>query len=135
MAAQSLQDWIDCQGPLDARCVVVQRSSLLKILGRDLENGTATVRRHDGTESVVDWDTACQDYFSIENGAYLKPRFHPLRALVVDRAMSVQHDGATVSLVVGSVILMDGNAAVAVLSQEEYLRDFEVVAAHNLTGA
>ena len=135
MGVQGLQEWINGLGPLSDRTVLVQRSSLLKVVARDSALGTATVRQHDGTELAVNWDLVCRDFFPIENGAYLKPRYRPLSALVVDRPMTVMHDGRVVDLLVGSVVLIDGTTVVDLLTHADYLRDFDAVRKDTLSNA
>lgn len=135
MGVQGLQEWIDGLGPLSDRTVLVQRSSLLKVVARDLSAGTARVRQHDGTELSVNWDLACRDFFPIEEGSYLKPRYRPLSALVVGRPMTVTHGGGVVDLVVGSVVLLDGTTVVDVLAHADYLRDFDAVRKDALSSA
>lgn len=127
MTVQTLQNWLTSLGPLKDRTVAVQRSSLLKVLSHDGDSGQVRLRRHDGTEFEASWPVMCRDHFPIEGGSYLKPRFHPLRALVVDRDITLDHAGQTVALIIGSVVLIDDGAPVAVLAHADYLRDFDIV--------
>lgn len=133
MTLQTLEKWLTSLGPLADRTLAVQRSSLLKVLSHDAESGQARLRRHDGTEIDASWSEMLHDHFPIEGGSYLKPRFHPLRAMVVDRNITLEHGGQTVVLTIGSVILTDDGTPVAVLSHEEYLRDFDIVHPSALT--
>ncbi|MEI6801261.1 MAG: hypothetical protein WCO04_18900 [Pseudomonadota bacterium] len=127
MTLQTLENWLASLGPLADWTLAVQRSSLLKVLSHDAESGQARLRRHDGTEFDASWSEMLHDHFPIEGGSYLKPQFHPLRALVMDQNITLDHGGQAVVLTIGSVVLTDNGTPIAVLSHAEYLRDFDIV--------
>jgi hypothetical protein len=133
MNLQTLQNWLNSLGPLEDRTIAVQRSSLLKVLDHNASSGQARLRRHDGTEFDALWSEMCRDHFPIEGDRYLKPRFHPLRALVVGEESTLDFNGNAVALSVGSVVLIDAGQPVAVLAHDEYLRDFDIVHPDSLT--
>jgi hypothetical protein len=109
------------------RSLLVQRTSLLKVIRRDDVKGQVTVRRHDGTEEVRSWDQLCTDHFPINQGRYLKPKFQPTVALISDRFCEVTFGDQTILITAGMAILVKEGRPFSILSEDEFYRDFETV--------
>lgn len=122
-----IQDIIDALPDMEAVTVVVQLTSLLKVMGRDQAGGWVDVLHHDGQFDRMSAAHLLRTHFAIEGGAYLKPHYRPMRALVMLEPEEVVDVNGPRHLGLGDVILIDGATAFAVLSREDYLRDYEAL--------
>jgi hypothetical protein len=123
----TLQDIVDKFKNLSEATVVVSNTALLKVLERDPDEAWVDVLHHDGQTSRLAASAVAQTHFEIDDGGYLKPRYRPLRALVLSKAVVVADGGAMHSLASGDAILIDGTRAVLAVSRHDYLRDYEAL--------
>lgn len=112
--------------PWDTEFVWVQKSALLKVLSSD--GSTTRVRQHDGVEASLTKAEVDGDYFPIEAGTILKPRYAPVKAICLAEDASVLIGGSVIELRAGSAVLQLEGGVYRAIPVDQYQRDYQAVA-------
>ncbi len=110
--------------------VWVQKTALLRIEG--MSAGHVRVRHHDGELSDLTREEAEADYFPIHKRKYLKPRYRPAQAHVLNRPVRFGGSGTPspdqeMTLEVGDVVLLCRDQPPQAIRRDAYIRDYEAV--------
>lgn len=113
LANSSAFDW-------DSQCVWLQRTGIVSIVRRGANGTEWLLQRESGAEfSLTDADVQ-EQYFEIDGGEKLKPRYAPIFAHYVKQDLEYQNEaGQRVELRTGSAVVRCAGGGYTILSVQE----------------